>query len=305
MRRAADQRREARIQVSDNLRGSHRLVSQANQQLQSVRTDDDGIIIPPDDLALNLHTSKHSLRRALLTMDALLKALEERGYEVAAGPKVTILDASMGLWIGESVETHEEPVEDHDLDGRYEFGHSRTRKTRVPSGRLTLEILTGYTYWRPGCQSTWRDTKTKRLEERLDAVVAGLIEMAGRIKEEEQERERQAELRRQEEQRRQEEAQRRAELRKQYEAEQARVNTLLRQAENHHTSKIVRELIEAVREAHAAQGPIEPDSDVAQWIEWATQQADRLDPLRPSPPSILDEDLGEDDRYRRGYGGRW
>ena len=33
--------------------------------------------------------------------------------------------------------------------------------------------------------------------------------------------------------------------------------------------------------------------EVAQWLDWATQQADRLDPLRPSPPSILDEKIEE------------
>jgi hypothetical protein len=27
------------------------------------------------------------------------------------------------------------------------------------------------------------------------------------------------------------------------------------------------------------------------WIKWANDQADRLDPLKESPPSILDEDI--------------
>jgi hypothetical protein len=33
----------------------------------------------------------------------------------------------------------------------------------------------------------------------------------------------------------------------------------------------------------------EIDTDLARWIEWALAQADRLDPLKPTPPSILDE----------------
>ncbi len=30
-------------------------------------------------------------------------------------------------------------------------------------------------------------------------------------------------------------------------------------------------------------------NDLAVWIEWALSHADRLDPLKPSQPSILDE----------------
>jgi hypothetical protein len=45
-------------------------------------------------------------------------------------------------------------------------------------------------------------------------------------------------------------------------------------------------------------GTIDPDSEFAAWLEWAHQQADRLDPLAESPPSILDEDIEaiEDER---------
>jgi hypothetical protein len=38
---------------------------------------------------------------------------------------------------------------------------------------------------------------------------------------------------------------------------------------------------------------VELGSEIAQWLDWATQQADRLDPLRPSPPSILEEKIEE------------
>ncbi len=66
----------------------------------------------------------------------------------------------------------------------------------------------------------------------------------------------------------------------------------------------MRKLIEAVRAAHTAEGPVEPGSELAKWIEWAHQQADRLDPLCPSPPSILDEEGLEEEEPRR-YGYRW
>jgi hypothetical protein len=34
---------------------------------------------------------------------------------------------------------------------------------------------------------------------------------------------------------------------------------------------------------------VEPKSPFGEWILWAERQADRLDPLKESPPSIIDE----------------
>jgi len=36
-------------------------------------------------------------------------------------------------------------------------------------------------------------------------------------------------------------------------------------------------------------GAIAIDGEAAAYLRWAHQQADRLDPLRPSPSSVLDE----------------
>jgi len=191
--------KETRIELSDSLRGAHELVRRANQELQSACTNEHNIIVCPDNSMLNVVTSKASLRRALLIMDALLKALERRDYEVSSGPTVTIFETSVRFGITESLEARREPCEDHNLDGAYEFGHNRFNERRQPSGRLSLEIQEGAPYWASGCRRTWRDTKTKRLEDRLSSFMAGLITMAARIKEHNEEQEREAELRRQEE----------------------------------------------------------------------------------------------------------
>lgn len=299
----AERQPERRIEVAETLRGCHELVSRANQQLQSARTDEHKMILRPDKPVLDIRTSKTNLRRALLIMDALLKALEQRAYAVASGPTVTIDGTPLRFSLSESLKIERKPREDHDLDGPYEFGHSRFDEQRVPSGQFTLEILADRPYWIRGGQRTWRDTQTKRLEDRLNSFVAGLVQMAARVKEHEEEQRRREEERRQAERRRQEEERRRTERRKLYQAEKARVNELLAQAENYEKSQRVRKLIEAVRAAHEAKGPIEPGSELAKWIEWAHQQADRLDPLRPSPSSILDETDLEEEPRRYGY--RW
>lgn len=262
-------------------------------------TDDNHLIIPPQGTPLDIRASKTSLRRALLVMDALLKALEQRGYDVAPGPAVQILDVRVRFHITEALDTQREQPKDHDLNGYYEFGHSRFNTKRVPSGRLALHITDADTYWANGCRKSWRDAEKQRIEDRLNKFVAGLVSFAARKKEHDAEVERRAEQERQEQRRREEEAQRRTEKRKLIQAEQQRVDSLMQQAKSWRASQNLRGYIEARKQAHlAVHGQIEPDGDFARWLIWATQQADRLDPLTASPPSILDEPVPEEPKPR-------
>jgi hypothetical protein len=55
-----------------------------------------------------------------------------------------------------------------------------------------------------------------------------------------------------------------------------------------------------VRSAAAdADSDVRDDEELIRWLEWAFAQADRLDPLIKSPPSILDEkDKWDDGQFR-------
>jgi len=291
---AREEAKEIPIEVAKTLRGAHKLVSLANRELQSAKVDEHGLIIPPPKVPLDIRVTKGRLRRALLVMDALLKVLEERGHGVHAGPRVVLLGVNLRFGISESLETRQEEPEHHDLDGPYRFGHSRFDQKRVASGRLELQIDHGQAYWSLGCRRTWRDGKKQRLEDSLSSVVRGLVKLAGRLKEHDEEQRRRAQELREEEQRRQEVARIRAEKAALIEAERARVGELIKSASSWQTSQTLRAFIEATKKAHAAEcGSMAHDSEFKQWIAWAIQQADRLDPLRESPPSILDEDVSE------------
>ena len=301
-KKAEEEKQEAKIEVAESLRGSHSLVSQANQELQVAETDENHLVIPPKGTPLDIRTSKAALRRALLIMDALLKALEQRGYEVASGPVVQILDVRVHFSIIEALDTQREQPKDHDLDGHYEFGHSRFNTKRVPSGRLTLHITDADAYWANGCRKSWRDSEKQRIEDRLNKFVAGLVSFAARKKEHDAEQERRAEQERQEQHRREEEARRRAEKRQLIQAEQKRVDLLMQQANCWSASQNLRSYIEARKQTHLAiHGEIEPEGDFARWLAWATQQADRLGPLTQSPPSVLDEPMPEEPKPRNWW----
>lgn len=300
---------DSKIVVADSLRGCHKLVSAANQEFQHAKAGDRKFLIRPDKCTLDVHVSKSGLRRALLIMDALLKALEQLGHDVSAGPKVTILGATIGFGISEKMRVKkQESKEELDLIGRYEFGHSRFDQIYEPSGQYELSITeTGY--WLSGVQKTWRDTKKKKLEDRLDKFIAGLIETAARVKQRDEEKKIEDERRRQEALRQEELAHQRAEMKQQYKEEKERVETLMKQAAIWNKAQTLRNFIEFVKESHAGGEPVDPQSELAGWMSWAIEQADRLDPLCESPPSILDDkSLEEKEQPQRtgyGYGRGW
>lgn len=302
---AAEKQPEQRIRVAGSLHGAHALVRRANQELASVRADADGLIGNAEKRVLDVRVSKSRLRRALMLMDALLNALEGRGYAVADGPVVTIQDTAIRFGICEIIECVREPFDDHDLDGPYEFGHSRFKEKQIPSGRLKFQVHHANALGSAGGRRNWSDTEKKPLEEQLNLVVVGFVKTAARVRAQEERLRQIRETARAEEMKRQEAVRVLEEKRQRFRAEQARFDLLLSQAEDWHKSQLVRALIEAARVAHSQAGPIETGSKVDEWLQWAELQADRLDPLHVSPPSILDEDLGDDTEHLRGFRRTW
>jgi hypothetical protein len=89
---------------------------------------------------------------------------------------------------------------------------------------------------------------------------------------------------------REEEDRLRAEKLRRIKEEQKRLTGLISAAESWQKSILVRDFINAVEAAaQAGSYPFKPREELENWLEWARKQADRLDPLSPSPPSILDE----------------
>jgi hypothetical protein len=67
-------------------------------------------------------------------------------------------------------------------------------------------------------------------------------------------------------------------------------------------SQDLRDFIEASKQKHLAEHKhLVPGCGFEQWLVWAHKQADRLDPLKPSPPSILDEPMPEEPEPQRAW----
>lgn len=289
---------EPKIVVAETLRGCHALVREANEQLQGCKTTTEKLCILPENAPLSVRVSKVSLRRSLLILDALLKVAESRGHAVDRGPTITVHGIEVKFAIVEKLDTIREETPGDDIEGRYQFRYNRYTSTRVPSGRLELTIDGAGVYWLDGCQGAWRDGKKQRIEEMLNRILAGIELIAERTKTHHEEA-------RAEESRRHEARRQLEEKRARFAAERTKVETLLKQAKAWKESQDLRAYIEYARKEYLERnGAIDPGCDFDQWLSWAIQQADRLDPFVVSPPSILDEPVEEERThdYRARYG---
>ncbi|MCE9528180.1 MAG: hypothetical protein K8R36_19230 [Planctomycetales bacterium] len=303
---AAEKETAAPLKVSDNLRGAHNLVSLANQELAQIKPDDNGIVRPPKDAVLQVCVSRNGIRRAMLIMDALIKAIEQRGHEVTSGPTIKMLGASFSFGIIEELAVRQEQPAEHDLEGGYSFGHSRYLRSHVPSGRFVLTINEGGQYWAKGSRHRWKDTDKHPLEDRLDGVIPALLELAGRFQQHLEEQRKREEERKAEERRQQQAAIQRAKKREEYSREKARFELLLEQLKGWQHSKDLRDFLNSAKQSHLAKpGRTELTPEFAEWFAWASLQADRMDPLMDSPPSILDEDPQQFEDPRPSYERSW
>jgi hypothetical protein len=291
-----------RVVVPERLSNPHPLIKQSSELLKACEPSDFGLLEPPKKGCLDIVVSKNTLRRALRIMDTIIKSLEKRGHGVflsESSTKTKILDVTVSFGINEKLTTKKKQPKDHDLGGYYKFGHSLFVEERVPSGNLCLTIHDEARYWSYGCQQNWNDGKKQRLEDRIGSFIEGLVNVAfatmEHIRQEEEEKRKRIEY----EKKRRDERRRKAELKKRYHEEQQRVLNLISDAENWDKAKTIRAYIQEIeRLASIGKLPLDLDRDVEEWLKWARAQADRLDPLTSSPPSILDKDIDEKDGSR-------
>jgi hypothetical protein len=269
-----------RVHVSERLSHPHLLIRQAGEILRNSKLyfADYDLLNPGRERCLDMRVSRASLGRALRIMNALIMALEKRGFKVSVTAKDPYAQyasyITQATVLGESLEVNlrEKLSQIPHQPTKEEPGRSSIypKNDYIPSGRLSLTLTE---YVGDNIRRTWADGKKQRLEDCINEIIIGLIEAAVAKREWELQREKKRRERREEELRREEEARRKRE-------EEERVQSLINQAENWNKSRLIREYIEAVRDAAIRKnGMIEPNSGLFEWLSWARQQADKLDPL--------------------------
>jgi hypothetical protein len=269
-----------RIKVPQHLSTLHPLVEATKRVLKKAAPDNNGRITSTAwQGALNVMVCQESKDRALRIMNALVKALNKRGYTVSAPERtkytlVKVLGEEIGIRLEErSRKVLHEPTREEALQAKKQGWKSYNTYDYFGTGELALSFSEDYTN-----QKICKDHKSGALEEKLNDFVAALVLEAMRRKRVREERAREERLRQERDRRR---WQRDDLIRK----EKEKVGGLRAEYQRWYESQRLRAFIHAVREDA---GEFSPESDFAKWLVWASLQADRLDPLKESPPSILD-----------------
>jgi hypothetical protein len=268
----AERTAEQKIEVPESLSKIHRLLSGHLTEWRSASVDEYGAVQSSSLRQLNIRVSKQSLSRAVRVMNALFVALEARGHQVGIqdGFNKTLGVRINGQPIEFGLEEKFQRIERPEDKSRRLDPWGYRRYQYVATGTLILKIKE---WGADGLQKTWSDGKTAKLETCLNDFIVGLLKVAEAVKARRMKQEQEEQLRREAERQRQEEAMKRQE-------ELARREELEREATNWAKAQQLRAYLAALKEMLIAKhGEIQSGSQADQWLVWAHQHADRLDPL--------------------------
>jgi len=273
-----------RIEVSEALTRPHAVTAAMREELNRKKPDDYGAVhcVDPGVLSVRIHPG--SKGRLLRLADALLKGVERRGFglrpgtsgvRIASGLQVVVDDEAYSISIEERMcrETHKPTPDELSRQRRGHHVYMR-RYDYVPTGEFTLKIEPCYG---SAIQSSWKDTRRNRVEQRLAEVMVSLRRHAALRKAERGRAQRRAA-------RFEKEQERRAELRARVEAEREAMARLESDFDAWNRAERIRAFVKVV-EAHP---PRQSDAGLPAWANWARECADRIDPLKDAPTSALD-----------------
>jgi hypothetical protein len=266
---------ESRHIVIDAEAKRHKLVVATGRILKEARPDEKGMLPLRYDMpCLEIRVSRGALERSLTFLNAVILALEGEGFPVSVqqgrhGAAAQIFGHRVPFAIVEKLREK----------GRREvteYSSTRTIIEYQPTGDLEFHIG-DYAYGRK-----YRDRKMHRLETQLTACIGALM------------REGRSELisaKLAEQQRieRQEKQKELAELARQIADEEKKVKGLETWVSSWTRAQEMRDFVSALEKVWKSEGhDLSPEAQKGQRIIWMKQQADRLDPMLPSPPSVLD-----------------
>jgi hypothetical protein len=276
-----------RIVVESRLDNAHPLTSAAREGLEEAAVDTNGILTVKNQWCPSIKVSRSLQDRALRIMDALFKAFDDRGFSLAMDRKtktmsVFIQGENVAFMLEEFLDRKERelsPTQKKDKE-KNPWKYPRPEYHSVPSGKLSLKI-TDPSWNLP--RHSWTDGKRQKVEECLNSFVAALVGAAAAVRESRIEQERR--------QRERAEQERLANERKRRKRdEQRNLWALLSDSVCWQRSRQIREFVQAVKEAAGeSTSGMQQDSSLDDWIAWANDQADALDPLSSGARCMLDE----------------
>ena len=280
------------VQISKTLDSPHPIVRKAISAYRDGKVDEYGLLVRNLD-APDLRVGLSSFDRALRIYDALFKAVEKQCGRSGIGDRVgEYRRAKRPMYVvvlGEKVEvaiTERTRRRDHvpTLEEQKEKARGRyfyaPRYDYHPTGELTFKIMS---FGGGSCRTEWTESSRRPLESILGDILEGIRRFAAHLIAEREDRARKAEEK-------QTNLARLAELRDRREAEKARFEQLESEVGRWNEARSIRTFAEAAQQARLRD---------ENWIRWALEQADRLDPLVEGPSSPPEKTEEEAELERR------
>ncbi len=275
-----------KVEVPTALRRPHPLIQAKNEEhrVLSLPWDSQERHYEKLPATLCLSVSSDNRGRALRYFNSLIRTVEKLGGSIEVTEDYRQRSKTVVTLGGEEVATirvRELYRQQPNPEGSY------PKYDLVPTGKLVLD------HGASGFESFHsKDRATSKVEDDINRTIIWWIKQLG-WKRIEDRRKAEKEKRRQEIKVERERI--REEFERRQQEEQSRLDLLMTDAANLRQSQIIRDYVGTV----VRSGRYEPGSSgfdtVEDWTTWALEQADRIDPLSPSPHSVLDEVLREED----------
>lgn len=279
------------IPVPETLEASHPLVARTLKSISAAKPRHTGIVRPGAKGCLSVAVGPRSIGRAMRIWDALIKALEAKGFPVSVGENgsgneatiVRVLGEALEVQLSEALDRKPKEYSKKALKKREQWSwRNEIEYDYFPSGRLQLRIERALGQ---GFRQVWSDGNQVRIENGLGMFIAGLVRAAeatrmARQKEEEQKRE-WTERKRGQAREEAEEAKKRGQREEQKLREQHRRDEMQQMLTNWEKCKKIRSLLGELTELLPANKiKVPPGSELENQMLWMEEEATRLDPLR-------------------------
>lgn len=185
------------VKVPDHLKDPHEAVRWVEASLATAKADAYGRLVVGLEYSPSFCVGPGHVRRMLRILDALAKALVERGHEITAAQRfehstqrsflLRTQGAVVALEFEEKLARKPHVLTAEEKERKARWGYETFQKYDYsPEGELRLK-LTG-THYKYAGQKSWSDTRTQRLEDLLGRAVLAIEEAAeiGRVEHEEQ-----------------------------------------------------------------------------------------------------------------------
>ncbi|THV22285.1 hypothetical protein [Peteryoungia ipomoeae] len=268
---------------------SHPIVASIRKRLAKLKWYEDfaTITVPP----FKITTSPGSIGRICDLVDQLVREMQGQGWSLQKQDtdawRLIIQEEEIWMSFHEQTERIAHIPTKQELRDAAQYSWRKIPEfDHVPSGLLKLTI-TNASYL--GLRANWADGKKQRLEMTMPSVLEGLAAAgsalhARRLERDEQARQYAIWEKREAERKRLEQIQ------------FARVGELKALARRHREAAELRAFVTAVREL-VARSPESEGSAAVEWLNWAEQAVEGLDPLGSGPPHLM----SEHDAYYSAY----